>query len=268
MNNTYIPKVIKIERIFQETPDTKTFYLRHPLNFTPGQFVEISCFGIGEAPISISSSPDEELLRISFKCVGSVTRGLFNLKNKDYIGVRGPFGNGFPLDYPEAEELIFIAGGIGLAPLRALLKFILYRQQDKLKNIILLYGARSPQDLLYKKELNHWAKSIRVSLTVDKPDAGYRGRVGVVTTLLNEIRIKPSRTKAFICGPEIMMRFTTEKLIKFGMNPADIILSLERYMKCGIGKCGHCYLADKFVCRDGPVFTYEQLNTLRPVEVL
>lgn len=269
-NNNYVPCLAKIEHVFLETPEIKTFYLKSPLDFSPGQFLEVSCFGIGEAPISICSSPKEECLKISFKRMGSVTQGLFNLKEKDSLGIRGPFGRGFPLESLKKKNLIFIAGGIGIAPLRSLLKFILSRRQTKadISSIALLYGARSPQDLLYKKELETWKKFIKVLITVDKPDAQWKGNVGVVVKLLDEIRMDLSNSLAFICGPEIMMRFTVARLIALGMRASSIILSLERYMKCGMGKCGHCYIADKFVCRDGPVFTYEQLNNLKPVQIL
>jgi len=268
MDNPYIPKVTRIKRVSKETPDIKTISLKYPLDFIPGQFLEVSCFGIGEAPISISSGPDEKLLQISFKCIGSVTEGLFNLKNKDSIGIRGPFGEGFPLEQLEGKNLIFIAGGMGMAPLRSVLKFILSKKENRFGDIILLYGSRSPGDMLYKKELERWGKYIKVMLTVDTADSGWKGRVGVVTQLLNEIKIDPLTTKALLCGPAVMMRFATARLTELGMKPSDIILSLERYMKCGIGKCGHCYLGDKFVCRDGPVFTYAELNNVIPGEVL
>lgn len=268
MDNPYIPKVVRIECVSQETQDVKTVCLKHQLDFIPGQFLEVSCFGIGEAPISISSGPQEKLLQITFKSIGSVTESIFNLKSKDSIGIRGPFGKGFPLQQLEGKNLIFIAGGVGLAPLRSLLKFILSKQENKFGSIVFLYGCRTPQDMLYKKDLENWAKYIQVLLTVDNPDARWKGRVGVVTQLLNEIKIEPLLTKAILCGPAIMMRFATARLVELGIQPSDIILSLERHMKCGVGKCGHCYIADKFVCRDGPVFTYEDLNSLVPMEIL
>ncbi len=268
MDNPYIPKAVRIARVSCETPDIKSISLKYPLDFSPGQFLEVSCFGVGEAPISISSSPHEELLKISFKRIGSVTEGLFNFKKNDSLGIRGPFGKGFPLEQLEGKNLILIAGGVGMAPLSSLLKFILSKENNKFGNIILLYGGRTPQDLLYKKDLANWAKYIKVLLTVDNADSSWKGRVGVVTKLLNEIKIDPLTTKALLCGPGIMMRFATARLVELGMKPPDIILSLERYMKCGVGKCGHCYIADKFVCRDGPVFSYEELNSLIPLEIL
>lgn len=263
----YIPSVMRIERIFQEAPEIKSFSLKYPLDFIPGQFLEVSCFGKGEAPISISSAPGEKFLRLTFRRMGSVTGGLFNFKPKDYLGIRGPFGRGFPLKDLAGKNLIFIAGGIGIAPLSSALKFILSKRLVKPQRIALLYGARTPADLLFKKELATWRKLTKVMLTVDKSDGRWKGRVGVVLQLLDEIRFDLTSTQAFVCGPQIMMRFTTARLIELGMNPAEIILSLERYMKCGIGKCGHCYIADKFVCRDGPVFTYAELNRLIPTEI-
>lgn len=278
MANNYIPKVIRILRAYDEAVAVKTFYFKYPLDFIPGQFLEVSYFGMGEVPISITSSPTEDSLKISFRRVGHVTEGLFNLRENDYVGIRGPFGNGFPLEQLEDKNLVFIAGGIGIAPLRSLLIYLISKRQvksnlsmqrrTKLNSIVLLYGARSPRDLLYREELKKWNRFVKVSLTVDKPDAKWQGHVGVVTELLNEIKLDTLNTKAIICGPEIMMRFSTAKLLKLGLNPEDIIISLERYMKCGVGKCGHCYIADKFVCRDGPVFTFEQLNRLVPGEIL
>ncbi len=268
MNNNYIPKVVRIERIFEEAPNVNTFYIKERLEFIPGQFLEISYFGIGESPISIASCPGEEFLRISFKRVGGLTNNLFDLKEGDSIGIRGPFGNGFPLGDLDEKDIIFIAGGMGMAPLRSLLKFIFCKKQGNISSLTLLYGARRPQDILYKKELEELGENIKVLLTVDKPEAGWQGHTGVVPKLLDKIELNPLNTRAFICGPEIMMRFTVAKLLKTGIPSSDIIFSLERYMKCGVGKCGHCYIADKFVCRDGPVFNYKQLSDLSPAEIL
>ena len=268
MDNPYIPKAVRIARVSSQTPDIKTILLKHPLKFTPGQFLEVSCFGTGEAPISISSAPHEEFLQISYKSVGAVTKALFNLKVNDCIGIRGPFGKGFPVDQLEGKDLIFIAGGVGMAPLRSLIMSMLSEKKGKFGDIILLYGSRQPQDMLYKKELDAWGKRIKVALTVDKAAAGWKGRVGVVTGLLDDMGVNPLTAKAIICGPPVMMHFTVEKLLELGMKPSDVILSLERHMKCGVGKCGHCYVADKFVCQDGPVFTYEELNKLVPGEIL
>lgn len=262
MNCDYIPKVTRIKRIVNETPDVKTFYLDYPSSFMPGQFLEVSCFGIGEAPISISSCPEEEFLKITFRRAGAVTTGLFNLKQNYSIGIRGPFGKGFPVTEIEGKNLLFIAGGIGLAPLRSLIKYLLCRQRIEPVAITLVYGCRSPQELLYKREFSGLSKKINLILTVDTPDAAWKGNTGVVTEVLNKIKIIPSLTKAFICGPEIMMHFTTKKLKALGLAPADIILSLERHMRCGVGKCGHCYVGDKFVCRDGPVFTCEEYESM------
>lgn len=268
MDNSYIPKVIRIERVCKETADIKSVFLKYPLSFIPGQFLEISCFGIGEVPISISSSPAEELVRLTFRRVGAVTEALFNLKKNDSLGLRGPFGNGFSFEQLQGKDLIFIAGGMGIAPLRSLLKTILSKKDNKFGNITLLYGSRNSREMLYKNDLKNWSKSIKALLTVDKPEAGWKGNVGVVTQLLNQIKINPPATKAILCGPEIMMHFAALKLTELGMKPSDIIVSLERHMKCGVGKCGHCYIADKFVCRDGPVFTCEELKGLSPKENL
>lgn len=268
MDSIYIPKVVRIARVSAETPDIKTISIKYPLSFTPGQFLEVSCFGAGEAPISISSAPGEEFLQMSFKSAGAVTRALFDLEAGDCIGIRGPFGNGFPVGELKGRNLILIAGGVGMAPLRSLVKSALAGKDGPPDSIVLLYGSRSPQDMLYKKELKSWGGRIKVILTVDKASAGWRGRLGVVTGLLDEVKIDPLMSKAVICGPPVMMHFTVPKLLELNMKPSDIVLSLERHMRCGVGKCGHCYIADKFTCQDGPVFTYEQLSGLVPEEML
>lgn len=268
MPNAYLARPVRLRRVIKEAPDTKTFWLEGPLDFKPGQFLEISCFGIGEAPVSIASAPQEDFLKITFRRVGSVTTGLFNLGENSSLGIRGPFGNGFPLDQWEERDLIFIAGGIGAAPLRSLLKFILFQKKISFRRIFFLYGARSPQELFYKEELAYWGKSLRVLLTVDKPDARWKGRIGVVTHLLDEIKFAPDKTRAFLCGPALMLRLAAAKLLASGVPAVDIFLSLERQMQCGIGKCGHCYISDKFVCRDGPVFSYAQINSFAPREIL
>lgn len=268
MDNPYIPKVVRVERISKETPDIKTVSLKYQVDFIPGQFLQVSCFGAGEAPISISSGPHEGFLKVTFKRVGSVTGSLFNIKKNDAIGLRGPFGNGFDLKQVEGKNLILIAGGVGLAPIRSLIKFILHREKHRFSGITLLYGSRAPGDMLYKKELKEWAKHMNVLLTVDSAPRLWKGRLGVVPKLLNEITVDPLTTKAVLCGPPLMMRFTTAKLLELGMKPSDIILSLERHMECGIGKCGHCYVGEKFVCTSGPVFTRKELDEIVPGEIL
>ena len=267
MNNSYIPKIIRIRKVVKETPDVKTFHLALKAPFIPGQFLEVSCFGAGEAPISICSSPDEDRVRVSFRRAGCVTARLFELKENDSVGIRGPFGNGFPLSLLSMKNILLIGGGIGLAPLRALLEVIISGSKGH-GTTTLLYGARSPQELLYKEELKQWPKHITLLLTVDKPDAMWNGAAGVCTGLFDKVRIEPDSTAAFICGPQIMMRCSAERLLRQGVRPAHIVFSMERYMKCRAGKCGHCYIADKFVCRDGPVFTCEQLSSLKPTEIL
>lgn len=266
MDNRYIPATVKIQRIVRETPDIKTFYLKQRMDFIPGQFLEVACFGFGEVPISISSGPGEDSLRISFKCVGKVTEAMFNLKADDTLGIRGPFGNGFSLGEEQGKDILLVAGGIGLAPLRSLIKFILANGDYK-GRMILVYGARSPKDVLYKKELKDWGKDVEVLLTVDNPDTRWKGGAGVVTQYLSGIKADFSKLKAFLCGPEVMMRFATAKLLERGVKPRDIVFSLERHMQCGMGKCGHCYIGEKFVCRDGPVFTYEALNKVVPINI-
>lgn len=263
----YIPRQVKIERIKEETPEVKTFFFpAEELPFyLPGQFVELSVFGEGEAPLSISSSPTEkDFFSLSVKRMGRVTTRLHRLEEGKKVGIRGPYGNGFPLERIKGKNIVFVGGGIGLAPLRSLLKYALDRREE-FGSLLLLYGARTPQDLVFREELLRWEKeeSMEVFLTVDREDKKWKGRVGVVTTLFEATKLPPEERVALICGPEIMIRFVVKELTQRGFEEEEIILSLERHMKCGVGKCGHCNIGQKYVCLDGPVFTLKQIRELR-----
>ncbi len=269
--NPYEPRPMRIIRITDESSarDTRTFELEwvhaeddRAFNHLPGQFAEISIFGAGEAPISITSSPTQPNLQFCVKRMGVVTTALHYKSEGDVVGVRGPYGNTFPLEQFIGKNVVFIAGGIGLAPLRSLINYMLYeKNRPQYKDITIIYGARTPGDLLFKYDLDDWRQraDVRYHETVDRAAAGYTGRVGFVPALLKEIAPSPDNTMAVTCGPPIMIKFVLQDLTKLGFTPAQIITTLEMRMKCGIGKCGRCNIGKHYVCIDGPVFSYEQL---------
>ncbi len=269
MKNEYIPYPATIESIRQESFDTKTYKVVFEngdfpgsFKYKPGQFAEVSLLGIGEAPISITSSPCHKgFLEFTIRAVGKLTIAIHNLKPKDSIYVRGPYGNSFPFEEVKGKEMFFIAGGIGLPPLRSLINSVFDNREDFGK-VKILYGAKTPDELCFKDELKVWQKinGTEVLLTVDNPDETWKGNVGVVTELWETTSMSPSDGVAFVCGPPVMIRFVIEKLIRTGFKDDNIYVTLERYMKCGIGKCGHCNIGMKYVCVDGPVFSYSQIK--------
>lgn len=269
MKNEYFPYPAVIEEIRQETFDTKTFQVRfqdkiqaHAFQYKPGQFMQVSLFSVGEAPISISSLPSRRgILEFTIRKIGKVTESLHNLKNGDCLYLRGPYGNSFPFQEIKGKNIYFVAGGIGLAPLRSLINLVFNNRKD-FKHIKVLYGAKTPDELCFKEELQTWKKipDTEVFLTVDKPACGWTGIEGVVTELWKYTSLSAENAVAIVCGPLIMMKFVALKLLESGLGDDNIYMSLERYMKCGIGKCGHCNIAEKFVCVDGPVFTYAQIK--------
>ena len=267
MENIYKPAIMAIRDIIQETSDVKSFILSlngNKWQHKPGQFVEISCLGTGEVPIGIASSPIQKgFIRITVRAVGSVTKALHEKNKGDTVGIRGPFGNGFPYEEIKSKDILVIGGGIGLPPLRSLIDNIL-DEREKFKRIIILYGARTPQDMVYKDELEKWRhrKDMEYLDTVDVGDSTWKGNVGVVTILLPKVKIDSKATIAFTCGPPIMIKFVIQELLKMGFDEENIISTLERYMKCGVGKCGHCAIGHKYVCIDGPVFNYKQIKNL------
>jgi NAD(P)H-flavin reductase len=265
MKNIYLPQLATIKRVKKETSDVKTFTLapKEELRFIPGQFLEVSVFGAGEAPSSISSSPTQKDLQVSIKNVGSTTSALHNLRKGQVIGLRGPFGNGFPLKEIRDADILFVGGGIGLAPLRSLINYILDKRKS-FGRIIILYGAKNPEELVFKDELKRWEKrkDVKLLVTVDEEDGGWKGNVGVVTTLFEKIKVNPKKTFAFVCGPPVMIPFVIEGAKKMGLKDGRIFANLERYMKCGVGKCGHCNIGPKYTCLDGPVFSYKEIKGL------
>ncbi len=268
MENIYIPQIVEIKKVVDETADVKSFYLQRleKWEHQGGQFVEVSVFGKGEFPIGIASSPTEkETVRISVRAVGDATHGLHQKKVGDKIGIRGPLGNGFPYEEIKGKDILFIGGGIGLPPLRSLIDNVLDEKERKnFKRVIILYGARTPQDMVYKDTLEAWRKREDVEYldTVDVKDNVWSGNVGVVTTLFPKINFEPQKTVAFTCGPPIMIKFVIQELLRLGFAEENIISTLERYMKCGVGKCGHCAVGHKYICTDGPVFTYKEIKNL------
>jgi NAD(P)H-flavin reductase len=251
----------------RETGDTFTLELQpveaiRKIAYAPGQFNMLYVFGIGEIPISISGDPVRpKTLLHTTRQVGAVTRAMRRLNPGDIIGVRGPFGNHWPLAEAEGNDIVIVAGGIGLAPLRPALYRIL-SQREKYGRVVLLYGARTPEDILYRNELEQWRArlDLEVYATVDRAMSGWRGNVGVVTTLIPRAPFDPHNAVALVCGPEVMMRFTVQELQKRGVEPQNIFISMERNMKCAIGVCGHCQFGPAFVCKDGPVFRYDRIK--------
>ncbi|MBM4432636.1 MAG: response regulator [Chloroflexi bacterium] len=265
----YVPHPAELVKVEELTPKEKVFEIKlqdgKKLGHRPGQFVEVSVMGIGEAPISISSSPTRDgTFQLAIRQVGDVTRALHALKKGAIVGIRGPFGNGFPLEALEDKNLLLVAGGIGLFPLRSLVQYVLDRRSSFGK-VILLFGARSPAERLFLDELAQWKQrpDIEFHETVDKGDGSWKGNVGVITTLIPKVEIEPAKTRAVVVGPPIMYRFVIGELKKKGLADEHIILSLERRMKCGIGKCGHCQINGVYVCQEGPVFSLAQLRNLR-----
>ncbi|MBM4142972.1 MAG: oxidoreductase [Lentisphaerae bacterium] len=237
-----------------------------PLGHMPGQFVEISVPGIGEAPISVSSAPGRNgAFELVVRNVGNVTRALHGLPAGARIGVRGPFGTSFPVDGAmRGRDVLFICGGIGLVPVRSAIQYVLDHRPDY-GAVTILFGTRSPSDRLFTDETAKWAgtRGVTYMETVDRGDAGWTGKVGVITTLMPDLKIDPARTVAVVCGPPIMYKFVIIELHKMKVADENIFVSLERNMKCGVGKCGHCQINGLYVCRKGPVFRYADVNDVR-----
>ena len=263
-----IPEFFHVHRTRKETHDTVTLELRaengrNDFRFGPGQFNMLYAHGIGEVPISISGDPDApKTLTHTLRAVGSVTRSLCTLKKGDRVGVRGPYGSNWPVNDFRRSSVVVVAGGIGLAPLRPVVYHLL-AHRETYEKIAILYGTRTPNDILYRDELESWRArfDLDVHITVDQALSGWRGSVGVVTGLIPRIHVDPADTVAFVCGPETMMRFTAVELLKRGLSSEHIFVSMERNMKCGIGLCGHCQYGPAFVCKDGPVFPYSRIQS-------
>jgi len=271
----FLPRQAEVIAVESLSEKERLFRLRltggRRLDHRPGQFVEVSVLGIGEAPISLSSSPTrDDSFELGVRAVGNVTQAMHRLKPGETLGIRGPFGNGYPVPMLLGRDLLFVAGGIGLFPLRSMIQYAMdYR--ERFGRIILLYGCREPAERIFQGELERWrqAGGIEILESVDRcpRDQAWEGNVGVITTLFPHIRVDPERTTALVVGPPIMYRFVVAECIHRGMAKDRILLSLERRMKCGMGLCGHCQINNVYVCLDGPVFSYEELTKLEETEV-
>ena len=261
------PELYRVTQTHRETRDTFTLELapeqgRPSMTFAPGQFNMLYAYGVGECAISISADPARPApLLHTTRVVGSVTKALYALKPGDTVGVRGPFGSAWPLKAAEGCDVVLVAGGIGLAPLRPALCHIL-AHRERFGKVVLLYGARTPQEMLYRRALQKWSAHLdmEVYVTVDRAESGWRGNVGVVTHLIRRAPFDRLNTIAMVCGPEVMMHFTIQELTSRGVPEEGIYLSMERNMKCAIGFCGHCQFGPTFICKDGPVFRYDRLK--------
>ncbi len=263
------PSPFRVLRKARETRDTYTLELEPsgaggPSPFSPGQFNMLYAFGKGEVPISISGDPARRgSLVHTLRSVGTATGALAGLKKGDTLGVRGPFGSHWPVEESRGSDLLIVAGGIGLAPLRPAI-YLALAQREKFGKVAVLYGARSPEEILYAQELERWRGrfDMQVEVTVDTAGRGWYGHVGVVTKLISRAAFDPIHTAAMICGPEIMMRFTLAELKKSGLADENIFVSMERNMKCAVGFCGHCQYGTAFVCKDGPVFRFDRIRPI------
>jgi len=281
MYDRSMPFEATIKWIKKETRDTFTSALKinsremqRAYRFIPGQFNMLYVPGIGEAPISISSSPLDHDLMHTVRVAGDVTTALSGLRAGDVIGMRGPFGSGWPLEETEDLDLLIVAGGLGIAPLRSVARHILKTHASKKRDAhprrMLLYGAKTPKDIVFRDEFPRYRDIVEVFLTVDRadPEEYWRGETGLVTKLFDRLSIDPLCTIAFVCGPEIMMQTSVRELNLRGVPEERIFLSLERNMNCGVGLCGHCFFGPKFVCKDGPVFRFSEIEGLMGIKEL
>ncbi len=272
--NPFVPEPARIVRKYDLSDDVRFFQIRFvdmekalSMRYLPGQFMMLSIAGAGEAPFSISSTPSRPgLLEFCVREVGEVTRALFRLKENSIVGIRGPYGNGFPLDKIKGNNLIIVVGGLGAAPLRSLLLYAL-DNRDNFGNVYLLHGARTPSDMLFKEEFLELKErdDLQCLLSVDKdPTGDWPCYVAKVTQLFKYVKnVDVAKTYAAVCGPPVMYKFVIEKLVKLGIPKHQILMTLERRMKCGIGKCGHCVVGHTYTCIDGPVFTYWDVINMR-----
>lgn len=262
--NIYRPIKTQVLDIFPETPNIKTLRLKPeaPMPFKTGQFIELTVPGVGEGPFTPSSRPAvADVIEVTIMKVGKVTARIHELKPGDIVGLRGPFGQGYPLDEFRGREIVVIGGGCGFAPIRSLM-YSLFDMSGQFKKIFFRGGCKTSKDFLYRNELEEWTKrkDLNVELTVDKGDSDWNHKVGVVPSILDSVDMDYTQGVAVVCGPPIMMKFTTKKLLEMGFKGNDIFLSMEKNMSCGIGKCGHCRIGTYYGCKDGPVFRWEKIK--------
>ena len=269
-DNPYQPYLGRVESVIAETPTVKTFALtmQQPMPFRAGQFVQLTLPGVGEAPFTPSSSPlESERLELTVIRTGSVTNRLHEVDPGAVLGVRGPFGKGYPIDKHRGKDVLVVGGGCGLAPLRSLI-YVLMNSANEYGKIAIKYGAREPAELVYRSHYERWvasAPNISMEVTVDAASPGWDGHVGVVTTLLDHLDLDIGKAVAFSCGPEVMLRFVTVKLLEVGFRPEQIYLSMNRRMSCGMGKCGRCNIGPYYLCKDGPDMNYALLQHYKDV---
>jgi NAD(P)H-flavin reductase len=262
--NIYKPLKFKLDKVDVETPLIKTFFLtpEEDFEFKTGQFVEVTIDGVGEAPYTPSSSPYvKDKMELTVMKAGYVTDRMHELEAGQILGIRGPYGSGYPIEDFYDKELVILGGGVGLAPLRCLILTLL-EEEKKFKKINILFGAKTPSDFCYKDWYDELGKFERVNLlrSVDQADQGWKETEGLVTVLLDKINVNWAECAAVVCGPPIMMKFGTLRLLELGVPENSVYLSMEKNMSCGLGKCGHCAMGDYFVCKDGPVFTYDKIK--------
>ncbi len=264
----YNPEISKILKVEQLTDSEKRFEItlpkNRPLGHKPGQFVEVSIFGFGEAPISICSSPTKSpSFELTVRNVGRLTDKMHHLTEGGQLGIRGPFGNGFDVESFQQKDMLFVCGGIGLAPLKSLIDYTLAKRDD-FGRIIILYGTKDPSEILFEKDIELWQNrnDIEFHLTVDRPDDNWKGNVGVITTLIPPLELDTAETIATVVGPPVMYKYVLMSLKGKRIPDENIYMSLERRMKCGVGKCGHCQINHSYVCQDGPVYHYPQVKQL------
>ncbi|MFP4322814.1 MAG: FAD/NAD(P)-binding protein [Anaerolineales bacterium] len=268
-DSIYMPTPARIARVEQFTEHEKWFEIELPSGFSlshrPGQFVELSVLGVGEAPISVCSSPSRTngSFELCIRNVGKLTGAVHRMQAGSMVGIRGPFGRGFPIERFRGKDIMFIAGGLGLAPLRSLINEVL-DERGKFGQVMLLYGTRSPADLLFPNELAEWdaRDDLEFHMTVDKPSAEWVGNVGVITTLFPKLKFRGRNMVAVVVGPPVMYRFVLMELLGKGIPEGNIWMSFERQMKCAVGKCGHCQLHHIYTCQKGPSFSYAEVKHL------
>jgi NAD(P)H-flavin reductase len=273
-SDPFVPSVYRVAGVHRELPDTVTLMLAPTSgskpSFEPGQFNMLYAFGVGEVPISMSAMAEDDGVFVhTVRDVGAVSGALVRLEPGAPVGVRGPFGSHWPVREAEGADVVIVAGGLGLAPLRPAIHVILANRL-RYKRVVILAGSRKPDDLLFKEDLEEWRRRLDVDIdvTVDHADVDWRGNVGVVPALIPRAGFDPRETTALICGPEVMMRFTVTALRHAGVAPERIYLSMERNMKCAIGLCGHCQFGPNFICKDGPVMRYDRIADIFAVREL
>lgn len=261
MKNIYLPQKAKVVKIEKISPDVKLFHVKlKNFSFNPGQFVLLGLWGYGEAPFAVASSPYEQNIGFVIRNTGGrVTQALHNLKNNSFITLRGPLGNGFPVSFFEGKDVIMLAGGYGIPPIASLAEYII-KNRKKFGKAYLLYGARTLKDILLQKKIKEWQKKINVILTIDKPQPGWSGCVGLVCDLIQKIEVSPANAVAAMCGPGPMTDAIEKVLRPLGISDRRIFVNLERKMQCGVGKCQHCVAGEKYVCLDGPVFNFDEID--------